>query len=265
MLAQLKQRQAEDDLKLEEEKTRLKLMEAEMDVKVAAACVRTYNQIKGDALSVKKSFTALLSALSLPLSQWEIKDHLYIKTISALDVCAKDMLQRSLEPDISVECVTDAIPPVCIWRERTSVETQQTVPPQKEKQVRKFTKPFPMHSSVMLLQLLVLSHCSCHLTKNLRRRFSHMLFLIHRVIHPNVELNVTTRALQLKLSTMTAINTVIPSQSVCGLQVRGFYHENYLQLRQAYTREAHNVVNAKFTFLSPSSVTYHWSLFPMER
>lgn len=45
-------------------------------------------------------------------------------------------------------------------------------------------KAFPMHSFVMLLPLLVLSQCSCHLTKNLRRRFSHMLFLIHRVIHP---------------------------------------------------------------------------------
>lgn len=46
-----------------------------------------------------------------------------------------------------------------------------------------------------------------------------------------------TQPLQLKLSTMTAIDTVIPSQSVCGLCVRSFHYENHLQLRQAYTRD----------------------------
>lgn len=51
------------------------------------------------------------------------------------------------------------------------------------------------------------------------------------------ELDSVTRPLQLKLSTITAIDTVISSQGVCGLRVRSFHHENYLQLLQAYTRD----------------------------
>lgn len=49
MMAELKQKQAEVDQKLEEETTRLKLMQAETDVKVASAHIPTYNQIEGDS------------------------------------------------------------------------------------------------------------------------------------------------------------------------------------------------------------------------
>lgn len=51
------------------------------------------------------------------------------------------------------------------------------------------------------------------------------------------ELDVVSQPLQLKLSTMTAVDTVIASQSVCGLLVRSFHSENHIQLRQAYTRD----------------------------
>ncbi|XP_057700916.1 uncharacterized protein LOC130921262 [Corythoichthys intestinalis] len=51
------------------------------------------------------------------------------------------------------------------------------------------------------------------------------------------ELDVTTRPLQLRLSTMTALDTLISSQGVSGLRVRSYHHKNYLQLRQAYTRD----------------------------
>ena len=51
------------------------------------------------------------------------------------------------------------------------------------------------------------------------------------------ELEVQTRPLQLKLSTMTAIDTIIPSQGVCGLRVRSFYSGKHIQLQQAYTRD----------------------------
>lgn len=44
------------------------------------------------------------------------------------------------------------------------------------------------------------------------------------------ELNVTTQPLQLKLSTMTALNTIISSQNVYGLQVRSFYQGKCVQL-----------------------------------
>lgn len=51
------------------------------------------------------------------------------------------------------------------------------------------------------------------------------------------ELNVDTEPVQLKLSTMTAVDTVIASKSVCSLQVRGLHSEKQIQLRQAYTRD----------------------------
>ncbi|XP_073718035.1 uncharacterized protein [Misgurnus anguillicaudatus] len=51
------------------------------------------------------------------------------------------------------------------------------------------------------------------------------------------ELNVSVQPVQLKLSTMTAVDTVIASKAVCGLQVRGLNSETYVQLHQAYARE----------------------------
>ena len=51
------------------------------------------------------------------------------------------------------------------------------------------------------------------------------------------ELKVDTQPVQLKLSTMTAVDTVIASRSVRGLQVRGLHSEKQIQLRQAYTRD----------------------------
>lgn len=50
-------------------------------------------------------------------------------------------------------------------------------------------------------------------------------------------LNVKTQPVQLKLSTMTAVDTVIASKVACGLQVRGLHSESHVQLRQAYTRD----------------------------
>ncbi|KAG1968718.1 nek6 [Pimephales promelas] len=51
------------------------------------------------------------------------------------------------------------------------------------------------------------------------------------------ELNVNTQPVQLKLSTMTAVNTVIASKSAYGLQVRGLNSDTYIQLQQTYTRD----------------------------
>lgn len=51
------------------------------------------------------------------------------------------------------------------------------------------------------------------------------------------ELDAETKPVQLKLSTMTAVDTVIASKSVGGLQVRGIQSEKQIQLRQAYTRD----------------------------
>ncbi|KAL1258159.1 hypothetical protein QQF64_011403 [Cirrhinus molitorella] len=51
------------------------------------------------------------------------------------------------------------------------------------------------------------------------------------------QVNVNTQSVQLKLSTMTAVNTVIASKIVCGLQVRGLNSETYAQLQQTYTRD----------------------------
>lgn len=51
------------------------------------------------------------------------------------------------------------------------------------------------------------------------------------------KLSVSTKPLQLKLSTMTAIDTVISSPIVHGMQVRGFNSKAIVQLCQAYTRD----------------------------
>lgn len=51
------------------------------------------------------------------------------------------------------------------------------------------------------------------------------------------ELNVNAPPVKLKLSTMTAIDTIIASKIARGLQVRGIHSENHIQLRQAYTRD----------------------------
>ncbi|KAK0138994.1 hypothetical protein N1851_024470 [Merluccius polli] len=51
------------------------------------------------------------------------------------------------------------------------------------------------------------------------------------------ELSVTRLSVQLKLSTMTAANTVIASNTVSGLQVRGLHSEMHIKVKQAYTRD----------------------------
>ncbi|XP_070412225.1 uncharacterized protein [Nothobranchius furzeri] len=51
------------------------------------------------------------------------------------------------------------------------------------------------------------------------------------------KLNVNVQPVQLKLSTMTAIDTIISSKTVRGLQVRGFHSKSCIQLQQAYSRD----------------------------
>ena len=46
-----------------------------------------------------------------------------------------------------------------------------------------------------------------------------------------------SQPVKLKLSTMTAIDTIIASKSVHGLQVRGLHSESRIQLQQAYSRD----------------------------
>lgn len=50
------------------------------------------------------------------------------------------------------------------------------------------------------------------------------------------ELNVNVSSVQLKLSTMTAVNTIIASKIVHGLQIRGIHSETHVQLYKAYFR-----------------------------
>ncbi|KAL6471732.1 hypothetical protein MHYP_G00203820 [Metynnis hypsauchen] len=51
------------------------------------------------------------------------------------------------------------------------------------------------------------------------------------------KLNVDVQSVKLKLSTMTAIDTIISSKSVHDLQVRGLYSKICIQLQQAYSRD----------------------------
>lgn len=51
------------------------------------------------------------------------------------------------------------------------------------------------------------------------------------------KLNVDAQPVKLKLSTMTAIDTIISSKNVRGLQVRGLHSKNHIQLQQAYSRD----------------------------
>ncbi|KAJ8388711.1 hypothetical protein AAFF_G00131200 [Aldrovandia affinis] len=69
------------------------------------------------------------------------------------------------------------------------------------------------------------------------------------------ELNVDTQPVQLKLSTMTAIDTVIASKSVSGLQVRGLHSEKQIQLRQAYTR---NFIPVDKSYIPTKKTALQW-------
>ena len=51
------------------------------------------------------------------------------------------------------------------------------------------------------------------------------------------KLNVDVQPIKLKPSTMTAIDTIISSKSLHGLQVRGLHSESRIQLQQAYSRD----------------------------
>nr|XP_033951031.1 uncharacterized protein LOC117455577 [Pseudochaenichthys georgianus]XP_033951039.1 uncharacterized protein LOC117455577 [Pseudochaenichthys georgianus] len=59
-------------------------------------------------------------------------------------------------------------------------------------------------------------------------------FILEDVV---TELDVDTQPVQLKLSTMTAANTVIASKTASGLQVRGLNSKAYVKLQQTYTRD----------------------------
>lgn len=51
------------------------------------------------------------------------------------------------------------------------------------------------------------------------------------------DLNAITQPVQLRLSTMTAVDTITASKRVRGLQIRGLQAANSIQLHQAYTRD----------------------------
>lgn len=51
------------------------------------------------------------------------------------------------------------------------------------------------------------------------------------------KLSVDVQPEKLKLSTMIVIDTIISRKSVYGLQVRGLYSENCIQLQQAYSHD----------------------------
>lgn len=57
MTAEIKRKQAEIELNLEEERTKLRMMQVNMDVKVAAAWVRTYNQTEDNVMGEPNAST----------------------------------------------------------------------------------------------------------------------------------------------------------------------------------------------------------------
>ncbi|XP_054653604.1 uncharacterized protein LOC129193043 isoform X1 [Dunckerocampus dactyliophorus] len=69
------------------------------------------------------------------------------------------------------------------------------------------------------------------------------------------KLNVEVRPVKLKLSTMTAMDTVISSKSVCGLQVRGLNSEDHIQLQQAYSR---NFIPVDKSYIPTKETAISW-------
>lgn len=70
------------------------------------------------------------------------------------------------------------------------------------------------------------------------------------------ELNVNMQSVQLKLSTMTAVNSVIASKTVSGLQVRGLNTNAHVKLQQAYTRD---FIPVDRSHIPTNSTALQWS------
>ena len=49
------------------------------------------------------------------------------------------------------------------------------------------------------------------------------------------DLDVDSQPVKLKLSTMTAVDTILASTSICGLRVRGLNSDKHIHVKQAYT------------------------------
>lgn len=102
-------------------------------------------------------------------------------------------------------------------------------------QVRKHTRSHLIHHHNVLLLPQVLSQFLCLHYKNHTEKYSHTIldtqsdstFVLVDVLD---KLNVDVQPVKLKPSTMTAINTIISSNSVHGLQVRELHSESCIQL-----------------------------------
>lgn len=70
------------------------------------------------------------------------------------------------------------------------------------------------------------------------------------------ELDINTQSVQLKLSTMTAVNTLITRKKARGLQVRGFHSDHKVQMQQAYTRD---FIPVDKSHIPTRSTTLQWS------
>lgn len=135
--------------------------------------------------------------------------------------------------------------PTCLHIERpaervseNSVATENNT--SKEREISKvMTHALTQHTSATssIVPVLVSSKLKPQreiLTYALLDTQSDSTFILEDIV---TELNVNTQSVQLKLSTMTAVNTVIASEIVNGLQVRGLNSEFSVQLQQAYTRD----------------------------
>ncbi len=69
------------------------------------------------------------------------------------------------------------------------------------------------------------------------------------------KLNVDTQPVKLKLSTMTAIDTIISSKNVHGLQVRGLHSKNHIQVQQAYSR---NFIPVDKSYVPTKETALEW-------
>ncbi|XP_023197668.1 uncharacterized protein LOC111610010 [Xiphophorus maculatus] len=136
--------------------------------------------------------------------------------------------------------------PTCLHEERKerSVETTTNSSTSTEEHANQETHRVVSHTltqhvsaTTSIVPVLVSSLQEPHreiLTYAMLDTQSDSTFVLEDVID---RLNVDFHPTKLKLSTMTAVDTIISSKSVHGLQVRGLNSESRIQLHQAYSRD----------------------------
>ena len=132
--------------------------------------------------------------------------------------------------------------PACTKTGNKDLWKQQRIAslPQKTMQAWKRTRSYPTHQHNVLLLPLVSFRSLCLQHKGHTEKYLHMQYWIQSdstfVLEDVLDkLNVDAQPVKLKLSTMTAIDTIISSKNVHGLQVRGLHSKNHIHVQQAYS------------------------------